>query len=30
MLRGFRLANHKSVRAEQELLLLPVYDSDYR
>jgi AAA15 family ATPase/GTPase len=26
MLRSFRLANHKSVRHEQELVLLPVYD----
>ena len=26
MLRSFRLANHKSIRQEQELLLLPVYD----
>jgi hypothetical protein len=28
MLRSFRLANHKSIRREQELLLLPVYDHD--
>ncbi|HET8660631.1 MAG TPA: ATP-binding protein [Micromonosporaceae bacterium] len=26
MLRSFRVANHKSIRAEQELSLLPVYD----
>jgi uncharacterized protein len=26
MLRSFRLANHKSIRQEQELLLLPVFD----
>jgi uncharacterized protein len=26
MLRSFRLANHKSIRHEQELLLLPVHD----
>jgi uncharacterized protein len=28
MLRSFRLANHKSIHQEQELLLLPVYDRD--
>lgn len=28
MLRSFRVANHKSIRDEQELLLLPVYESD--
>lgn len=28
MLRSFRLANHKSIRQEQELVLLPVYDHD--
>jgi uncharacterized protein len=28
VLRSFRLANHKSIRTEQELLLLPVYDTD--
>jgi uncharacterized protein len=28
MLRSFRLANHKSIRHEQELVLLPVYDRD--
>jgi hypothetical protein len=26
MLRGFRVANHKSIRDEQELLLVPAYD----
>jgi len=28
MLRSFRLANHKSIHQEQELLFLPVYDHD--
>lgn len=28
MLRSFRLANHKSIRGEQELSLLPVYPTD--
>jgi hypothetical protein len=28
MLRSFRLANHGSIRTEQELLLFPVYDTD--
>lgn len=28
MLLGFRVANHKSIREEQELLLLPAYDKD--
>lgn len=28
MLRSFRVANHKSIRDEQELLLMPVYDKD--
>jgi uncharacterized protein len=28
MLRSFRLANHKSIRHEQELVLLPIYDRD--
>jgi len=28
VLRSFRLANHRSIRQEQELLLLPVYDRD--
>lgn len=27
MLRSFRVANHKSIRAEQELALMPAYDS---
>ncbi|MBI3688167.1 MAG: AAA family ATPase [Actinobacteria bacterium] len=26
MLRSFRVANHRSIRAEQELLLIPAYD----
>ncbi len=26
MLRSFRVANHRSIRAEQELLLMPAYD----
>src|SRR5687767_3075288 len=26
MLRSFRVANHKSIRAAQELVLLPAYD----
>ena len=28
MLRSFRVANHKSIRDEQELLLLPAYDRE--
>lgn len=28
MLRSFRVANHKSIRDEQELLLVPAYDKD--
>lgn len=28
MLRSFRLANHRSFRDEQELLLMPAYDND--
>jgi uncharacterized protein len=28
MLRSFRLVNHKSIRGEQELSLLPVYETD--
>ena len=26
MLRSFRVANHRSIRDEQELLLMPAYD----
>lgn len=29
MLRSFRLANHRSFRDEQELLLMPSYDNDH-
>lgn len=29
MLLSFRFANHRSFQAEQQLNLLPVYDSDY-
>ena len=28
MLRSFRLANHRSFRDKQELLLMPSYDDD--
>ena len=28
MLRSFRIANHKSIKDEQELVLLPSYDKD--
>lgn len=28
MLRSFRVANHKSIRAEQEMLLVPSYEKD--
>jgi len=29
MLRSFRVANHRSIRAEQELALMPVRTSRY-